>query len=184
MHALVPIKRLDRAKRRLAGVLSAEERGELMLTMLDGVLVALRGAGIGRITLVTAEPISRDGVMTWHDRDLPWNEALQAATAEVVAEPIVAFVSADLPSVTAADIAELVTSTPERGIAIARADDAGTNAIVMRPPGAMMTLFGQPGSAALHAAAAEAAGLEAVIVDRPGLSFDLDTPDHLASITR
>jgi 2-phospho-L-lactate guanylyltransferase len=151
-----------------------------MLTMLDGVLLALRDAGIERITLVTAEPIVREGMATWHDRELPWNEALATATEEIVTTPIVAFVSADLPSISAADVASFVAATPAHGIAIARADDAGTNAITMRPPGAMRSLFGEPGSAALHAATARAAGLEAVIVDLPGLSFDLDTPDHLS----
>jgi 2-phospho-L-lactate guanylyltransferase len=184
VHALVPIKRLDRAKGRLAGVLSQAERGALMLTLLDVVLTALRGAGIERVTLVTAEAIERPGVAVWHDRDLPWNEALAAATRELVSEPVVAFVSADLPNVQAADVTALLAATPGRGIAIARADDAGTNAIVMRPPGAMPTLFGAPGSAALHARTAEAAGLAATIVDQPGLAFDLDTPEHLSSIVR
>jgi 2-phospho-L-lactate guanylyltransferase len=180
----VPIKRLDRAKGRLAGVLSQAERGALMLTLLDVVLTALRGAGIERITLVTAETIERNGVEVWHDRDLPWNEALAAATRELVIEPVVAFVSADLPNVQAADVVALLAATPERGIAIARAEDAGTNAIAMRPPGALRTLFGEPGSAALHARAAQSAGLAAAIVDRPGLAFDLDTPEHLSSIVR
>jgi CTP:molybdopterin cytidylyltransferase MocA len=46
----------------------------------------------------------------------------------------------------------------------------------MRPPGLVATRFGEPGSAALHAAL----GVAAVVVDRPGLAFDVDTPADLA----
>ena len=49
----------------------------------------------------------------------------------------------------------------------------------MRPPGVATTHFGEPGSCAVHVRAAEDAGLEAVVVDLPGLAFDLDTPEDL-----
>jgi 2-phospho-L-lactate guanylyltransferase len=67
-------------------------------------------------------------------------------------------------------------------MAIARALDGGTNAVSMRPPGAVMTHFGESQSAAVHAQTTAAAGLAARIVDIPGLAFDVDTPADLAEL--
>jgi 2-phospho-L-lactate guanylyltransferase len=116
------------------------------------------------------------GYEVWDDRGLAWNDALATAIAEVVTAPLVAVISADLPLIRADDVEELLAATPERGIAIARALDGGTNAVAMRPPGVVRTHFGEPGSAAVHASL----GVPHVVVDLPGLAFDVDTPDDLA----
>jgi 2-phospho-L-lactate guanylyltransferase len=172
-HVLVPLKRID-PKSRLAGELPLEERVRLMRSLLAGVVAAVQEAGVGRVTVVTG--LSLGGYEVWDDRGLPWNEALAAATREVVSAPLVAVVSADLPLVRADEIAELLEATPERGIAIARALDGGTNAVSMRPPGLVRTRFGEPGSAALHAGL----GVAHAVLDLPGLAFDVDTPEDLA----
>lgn len=183
VHVLVPLKRLDGAKTRLAGLLSPEDRADLMRAMVADVLDVVRE--LGAVTLVSSDPTAptlarRYGVDWWDDQGLAWNEALAAATSEVVAAPLVAVVSGDLPLVEQSDLDALLAATPERGIAIGRAVDAGTNAVAMRPPAAMLTCFGVKGSAARHADLARAAGLDAVIVDRPGTALDLDTPADVA----
>src|SRR5439155_24642518 len=132
-HALVPLKRLDAAKSRLAEALSQEERGELMRSLLEHVVETVREAGVERVTVVTSEPLA--GFEVWNDCGLPWNDALAAAMREVVSSPLAAIVSADLPALQAEEVEELVAATPRRGIAIARALDGGTNAVAMRPPG-------------------------------------------------
>lgn len=181
-HLLIPLKRLDDAKSRLSDVLTGEERSTLMLELLEGVLAAAEGADLGPITIVSSEPASPEGVARFDDRGLAWNDALAAAMREVVAEPIAAVVSADLPRVTAEDIQALVAATPDRGMAIARALDGGTNAVSMRPPGAVLTHFGEVSSAAVHAQATAAAGLAARLIDVQGLAFDVDTPADLAAL--
>jgi 2-phospho-L-lactate guanylyltransferase len=181
-HLLIPVKALDGAKSRLASALSREERAELMLRLLDGVVAAVREAGVERVTLVTPEPLALPGVERFDDRGLAWNDAIAAAMREVVRGPLAAVVSADLPLLAADDVAALIEATPARGVAIARAQDGGTNGVAMRPPGAMPTCFGEPQSAALHARLARAAGLEPVVVDLPGLAFDVDTPEDLARL--
>jgi 2-phospho-L-lactate/phosphoenolpyruvate guanylyltransferase len=183
-HVLVPLKHLDDAKTRLSAVLSPEERAALMLELLQGVLRAAREAAVGPITVVSSESLAPNGIARFDDRGLPWNDALAAAMREVVSEPIAAVVSADLPRVTAEDVRALVLATPDRGMAIARALDGGTNAVSMRPPGAVTTHFGEPRSAAVHAHATAAAGLAARILDLPGLAFDVDTPDDLGELQR
>jgi 2-phospho-L-lactate guanylyltransferase len=179
-HVLVPVKRLDGAKSRLSAALSPEERAELMQTLLRDVLEAVRSAGVGPVTIVSSEPLAVDGIPRFDDRRLPWNDALAAAMREVVKEECVAVVSADLPQLRPEEVAQLVAAAPARGLAIARAQDGGTNAIVMRPSGVVATHFGEPASCAVHVRAAADAGLEAVVVDLPGLAFDLDTPEDLA----
>ena len=91
---LIPLKTRD-PKSRLAGALSADERAELMRTLLERVVGAVREAGVERVTVVSAEPI--DGHEVWADGGLAWNDALAAATADLVHAPLVAVVSADLP---------------------------------------------------------------------------------------
>ena len=55
---------------------------------------------------------------------------------------------------------------------------SGTNGLALRPPEIIGFHFGA-GSREAHETAARAAGVAAVIVDRPGLAFDLDTPEDL-----
>ena len=172
-HVLVPLKRID-PKSRLADALPLEERVRLMRGLLAGVVSAAHEAGVERVTVVTGLPLKRYEV--WDDRGLAWNDALSTAMAEVVTAPLVAVISADLPLIRADDVEELLAATPERGIAIARALDGGTNGVAMRPPGVVRTHFGEPGSAAVHASL----GVPHVVVDLPGLAFDVDTPDDLA----
>ena len=174
-HVLVPVKSLD-PKSRLAEALTLQERIDLMATLHARVISAVREAGIERVTVVTNGRIDVGGVDVWLDRGLPWNEALATAAREVVSEPLVAFISADLPLLRADEVERLLAATPEEGIAIGRAHDGGTNAIAMRPPGLVLTHFGEPQSAAVHAAL----GVPHVLVDLPGLAFDVDTPDDLA----
>lgn len=180
-HVLIPLKRLDDAKSRLADVLSPEERAALMLDLLQSSIAAAEEAEVGPVTVVSSERLELD-VARFDDRGLAWNDALAAAVRELVHEPIATVVSADLPRVTADDIRTLVAATPDRGMAIARALDGGTNAVSMRPAGAVRTHFGEPQSAAVHAQATAAVGLAARIVDVPGLAFDVDTPADLEAL--
>jgi 2-phospho-L-lactate/phosphoenolpyruvate guanylyltransferase len=179
-HVLVPVKRLDAAKSRLAESLDPGERADLVQELLSLVLASIEEADVGPVTIVSAEPLELDGIPRFDDRGLPWNEALAAAMAEVVTEPVVAIVAADLPLLTGEDVRALIMATPECGLAIARATDGGTNAVSMRPPGRVTTHFGEPGSAEVHERAAWMAGADAHVLERPGLAFDVDTPEDLA----
>ncbi len=178
---LIPVKRLDGAKSRLADALDAEERADLVRELLGHVLAVVKEAKVGPVTVVSAEPLDLDGTPRFDDGGLPWNEALSAAMTEVVCEPVVAVVAADLPRLTAAEVRALVIATPECGIAIGRAQDGGTNAVSMRPPGKVETHFGEQGSAEVHERAARLAGGNAHVLDCPGLAFDVDTPEDLAA---
>lgn len=179
VDVLIPVKRLVGAKSRLADGYDSAARQALALAMTAGVVAAARAArGVDRVFIVTSEPDAASlGAATLDDGGLPWNEGLAHAIAALAPLPdAVAIVAGDLPLVTAADVEALVAAIPPRGIAVARAHDAGSNGLGLRPPDALVPNFGLPGSAARHLERARAAGLAGVLVDRPGLAHDVDTP--------
>ena len=187
IQILIPLKRLATDKQRLAPAATAVERERLMLSMLDHVAGAALTSGEGPVSLASSEPragalAASLGVGLVTDGGLPWNEGLVHARELVGADALVGgvlFLAGDLPLLEPGDVSELVTAAPARGVAIGRAHDGGTNALVVRPADALDPSFGAPQSAAVHSRLAAAAGLEAVIVDRPGLALDVDTPDDV-----
>jgi 2-phospho-L-lactate guanylyltransferase len=186
VHVLIPIKRLETCKQRLSGVLDAARRRALMLALLDDVLerafAAPSAAAVGVVTddPAAAEAAREAGADVLSDGGLAWNEGLVHALALLREPPAgVLFLSADLPTVSTADVEAMIAACPPRGIAIGRAHDAGTNALALRPSNVIVPSFGAPGSSAVHAALAADAGVPAVLVDRPGLALDLDTPSDL-----
>jgi 2-phospho-L-lactate guanylyltransferase len=190
IDALVPLKRLDYAKTRLASVLDPATRVRVMRALLDHTLAQVKASpSIRSVTLVSsaaeAQSIAAEhGVAHFDDRGLPWNDALAAAIAEAVGGDAVAIVSADVPLLTVDDVERFVAGLTEQGAVIARATDAGTNGVAMRPAGGMPTTFGVKGSAARHAELAEGSGLTPVVVDIPGLAHDLDTAEDLEEVLR
>jgi 2-phospho-L-lactate guanylyltransferase len=186
LHVLVPIKRLDVCKQRLSGILDAGQRRSLMLALLEDALaqafLAERATGV---SVVTDDPLAAAvanacGAPSASDGGLEWNAGLQHALGLLrpAAEGVL-FLSADLPTVVAADIDAMIEACPARGVAIGRAHDEGTNALALRPSGVIVPAFGSPRSSLVHAALARTAGVESVLVDRPGLALDLDTPDDV-----
>jgi len=187
VHVLIPIKRLDTCKQRLSGVLDAGQRRALMLALLGDVLQrALAAPSATAVAVVTDDPVAAEaaraaGADVVSDGGLPWNEGLVHALALLPElPPAVLFLSADLPTLSTDDVEAMIATCPPRGIAIGRAHDAGTNALALRPPEVIVPSFGAPRSSAVHAALAADAGVAAVLVDRPGLALDLDTPSDLA----
>ena len=61
MWAVVPLKRYDQAKQRLANLLSTDERRQLVAAMANDVLTALGKAhGLSGTLLVSREPAAAD----------------------------------------------------------------------------------------------------------------------------
>jgi len=192
IQILIPLKRLATVKQRLAPAATAAERERLMLSMLEHVAGAALTSGEGPVSLASSEPragalAASLGVGLVTDGGLPWNEGLVHARELVGADALVGgvlFLAGDLPLLEPGDVSELVTAAPARGVAIGRAHDGGTNALWVCPAGALVPAFGAAGSAAVHAARAREHGLEPIIVDRPGISRDVDTPADLAAVRR
>jgi 2-phospho-L-lactate guanylyltransferase len=184
---IVPHRGLEVAKTRLAPVLDAGERVELARKLLARVLSVAHEtcADVVVITPATSlEPVvAAAGARLVVQRGMGLNQGLDQAREEALADGIdtLAVLHGDLPNITGPDIAALISAVPApAGVAIApdRAG-SGTNGLALRPPDAIGFGFGV-GSFATHRSAAEAAGLPIAIVERPGLAFDLDTPEDLA----
>jgi 2-phospho-L-lactate/phosphoenolpyruvate guanylyltransferase len=191
LWAVLPVKDLPRAKQRLAGVLSAEERLGLSFAMLQDVLSALAASGgLGGILLVTRDPAARRLAVRYGARVLveQENRGHTAATslgASILAQERVAGmvqVPADIPLIRPDDIAALLRAhgeAPAVTLAASR-DRRGTNALLCSPPDALPLSFGDDSFFA-HRCRAQSLGIEPRIVERPGLALDIDTPDDLAA---
>ena len=188
---MLPVKDLQDAKHRLAGVLSATERRQLFAAMLEDVLTALAAsAGLAGILVVTRDPealrlAARYGARVLVEEENRGHTAASRLGARVLAAdgaPGMVQLPADLPLLTPDDIGALlavhgeapaVTLSPSR-------DQRGTNAAVCSPPDLLPLRFGDD-SFSPHLRRANALGIEPQIVRRPGLALDIDTPADLAA---
>ncbi len=178
---LIPVNRLDRAKRRLAALLTPAERAELVRRTLATVLEAAAGAGMEAAVLTADEGVRAE--LSGRVRMLGEAPALEGLSAQIerAAERLGAaellILHADLPLATGAALRDLVTQAPPAPSAtLVRAADGGTNAMLLRPPGRFALAYGR-GSGDRHEAAARRAGAAARRVDAPALALDLDTPE-------
>lgn len=186
--AIIPLKALGEAKGRLAEVLDAGARRDLVAWMAQRVLAACREcdriddvlvvAGDDEAAAVAVAAGARCMVVTQPGLSTALTRA-DAATAGTEATIVVA---ADLPGATAHDLRAMISALPPEGpaVVIAPTVDGGTGALLRRPPGVIATAYG-PRSAAAHARLAYAAGVAPVTLHRPGLAADVDTPEQMRS---
>ena len=183
---IVPHRGLEAAKTRLATVLTAGERGDLAAHLLRRVLRVAREA-IDDIVVISpsaalSDLVEETGARLLVQRGMGLNEGLDQARAAAIAEGVgtLLVLHGDLPELDVDDVEALAASVPEPA-SVAIAPDktgSGTNGLALRPPDVIGFHFGA-GSRAAHELAARVAGIEPVLVERPGLAFDLDTPDDL-----
>jgi len=191
--AVLPVKRFSAAKQRLAAGLDGEQRRTLAAAMLADVLEAIATARtIERTILVSGDPVAQElasavGAEVVPDpEDAGHVEAALAgiARAQVEGAECVVLLPGDCPLLDPRDLDRLLTAVPERYLGIVPdRHGSGTNALVLRPPDAIVPAFGE-GSRERHVAAARAAGI-AFEVEEPGsLGLDLDTPADVIALTR
>jgi 2-phospho-L-lactate guanylyltransferase len=186
---IIPVKRFGVGKSRLAPVLDAGDRATLSRRLFDHVFgVAAAAVSPGRVVVVTPDAaISDDAVARGahgliEPEPVDLNAALGAACRYAMSRgaSAVAVLPSDLPFVTAEDVGELIAALGAEPCAAIAPDTAGhsTNALALAPPDPTFFRFGTSSFEA-HRNAARAGGAEPAIVHRPGLAFDLDTPDDL-----
>ena len=189
LWAIIPARPLEEGKSRLASALSDSERRRLNETFFRQTLeIAASTLGPERTVAISRSPVmlqlarSRGIGAILEDTPHGLNEALTQAAAHARAAGAtgVLSLSCDLPFLLPEDLQALIAAS-ENGDGIAIAGDragTGTNALLVSPVGAIPYLYG-PGSFDRHCKATEQAGLKLTIVRRPGLAFDVDTPDDL-----
>jgi 2-phospho-L-lactate guanylyltransferase len=192
--AVVPVKPLRGALRRLASSLEAPVRRELQVAMLTDVLGACAGTpALAGVMVVTSDPdaaalarrIADAQVVPDHDPPRGMNAAVVRGLAAVATRGAegALVLTADLPLARPADIAALLghrLAAPS-AVLVPSADGTGTNAMLLRPPGALRPRLG-PDSLARHTAQAARRGLVLARLELANLALDIDTPRDLAAL--
>jgi 2-phospho-L-lactate guanylyltransferase len=195
--AVLPVKPLRGALRRLTPALDAPVRRALQVAMLTDVLDAVAGArSLAGVMVVTSDPEARAmaeaiaGARVVPDHDPPRGmnaavvrglEAVAAAGADgalVLTADLPLARPEDLDAVAAA--APAAAAGPSATLAPSR-DGTGTNAMLLRPPAALTPRLGVD-SLARHLHQAARRGVTVARVDRPNLALDIDTPRDLAEL--
>jgi 2-phospho-L-lactate guanylyltransferase len=186
---IIPVKPLNRAKSRLAAVLSPEQRLHLAESMFRHVLEAVRSLPQVIGTLVISRDskalaIAREyGAKTVQETGAPeLNAALMRAT-QVVASwggESVLVLPADLPFVSEHDIVSVLGLGRGLESVVIATDHKqdGTNALFMRPPGIIPYAYG-PGSYQRHLQLALAAGIDVKTFFSESLALDVDVSEDL-----
>jgi len=190
-RVIVPHRGLDASKSRLSPVLSPDERGDLAAHLLRRVLRIARQA-VPDVMVISpsadlGELVEADGARLLVQRGMGLNAGLDQAREAAMAEGVQTLVvlHGDLPELDVPDVQALIAAVPpEGGVAIAPdRGGSGTNGLALCPLSAIPFLFGIDSFSA-HRAAARSAGVLLAVVRRPGLAFDLDTPDDLSEWLR
>ena len=181
MLAIVPVNSPSSGKQRLRSLLSAPLRAELVQAMLADVLDACKQArSVDRIVVVTPErALAPDDVEVLTDAGRGHAAAIAAALAWSGNEDALV-VMADCPLVRPGTIDLLFDCA--RPVALAPAQDGGTNALVLRPADAIEPAFGVRRGAAVLAKRAERLGVELAIVHDPLLALDVDRPEDVERV--
>ncbi len=186
---LVPVKKLNGAKQRLAAMLTQQQRTELARAMIKDVCHALSEVpSRPAVALVTSDEYAvrlarQCGFETIDDDDnLGETEAIAMATqqAEKDGAEFSLVIPGDIPLVTADEISAVLNATPREGtVLVPAADGRGTNAILRRPCALIACRFGND-SFVPHRAAARATQKDVVVLDGlPGIALDIDRPEDL-----
>ncbi len=191
--AVLPVKRLDAAKRRLAAGIEDERRREVVAAMVGDVLEAIGEArSVERTIVVSGDPAverlaaAAGAELVPDPADAGHVEAALAgiARAEAAGAGCVVLLPGDCPLLDPRELDRLLTGLPERYVAIVPdRHGTGTNALVLSPPDAIVPAFGE-GSCARHVAAAREAGVPFAVEELPSLGLDLDTPADVVALTR
>jgi len=191
--AVLPVKRFDAAKQRLAAGIDEERRRELAAAMVADVLDAIGEArSIERLIVVTGDPIAQElaakaGAEVVPDpEDAGHVQAAQAGIARAEAEGAerVALLAGDCPLLDPRELDQLLTGVPGSYVGIVPdRHGSGTNALLLSPPDAIAPAFGE-GSRQRHVDAAREAGIPFGIEELPSIELDLDTPADVIALQR
>jgi 2-phospho-L-lactate/phosphoenolpyruvate guanylyltransferase len=191
---LLPIKDLRNAKKRLAAVLSPEERFALASAMLADTLRAIQSVGhADKIFVVTNyEPVIQIAEEShWEilreDQQVSESHSVDAASRICEQRGVTALLRLplDLPLIQSTDIDQLLaTDCPVPALVIAPSRDCtGTNAMLRTPPTLFPSHFGH-NSFPKHLAEAESANAKIIIRRNPRIEMDVDDESDLLELLR
>ncbi|RLQ21566.1 7,8-didemethyl-8-hydroxy-5-deazariboflavin synthase subunit CofH [Seongchinamella sediminis] len=192
----MPLKSLDRAKSRLAAVMTSAQRSDLVEAMARDVLAVLvEHPAIDAITLVSDDPDARRiaaecGALFIAESELaPPGQPLRGLNAVVAAatERLIAtgaerllVVHGDVPALQAAELDRALDLQSTGGGLVIGSDRElqGSNLLVFAADACPRFSFG-PNSRAAHQRWAEDLGQTVQVVQEPGIALDVDDMDDL-----
>ena len=190
---VVLIKDFDSAKQRLRPALGPKERRAL--AQRNAQLAVQAAAAGDRVLVVAGDDEVAELAKTWGAEVLlePSQEGQNVAAARGIAQAVeggadaVLLLSSDLPLVTV-DSVRVVLEAGSRikgpvAVAVRAVGRGGTNALYLRPPGAITLHFGAD-SLAKFRDEAERSGVKFVVHDSDAMALDLDEPGDLARLRR
>lgn len=196
MHALIPVKRFDQAKSRLAPHLPASSRARIARLMVEHVLSELSAVReLQQVMVVSSEPAIPDLCerlgCEWrsdHGLGTGLNQILTASMhrLQVAGATRVLLLHADLPRLKKSDIEHLTRSHarpshPDHVVLVPDRHDQGTNAMICSLPLTFDLQYG-PGSFQLHREAARGRGLRVDVERIESLAWDLDVIGDLEDL--
>jgi 2-phospho-L-lactate guanylyltransferase len=178
----VPIKSLERAKGRLAGVLEPLERAALTLAMLEDVLDACLGIPGWQTWVISPdeavlEVSARRRARPVAEEDPGLVTAIRQVEEEAASADALAVVLGDLPLITA-DALGRALQTLGPVVAAPADSDGGTNLLLRRPPNVIPPLCGS-NSFRKHRDAAGFRDIPFGEARSAELAFDLDRPEDV-----
>lgn len=189
---VIPVKALSQAKGRLRNVLTQEQRGTLVLSMLQDLLAALRSCELGNIWLVASDyevfALGSDfKAQNIHEEEpTGYSQAVCTGLKAVDDDRPVAILPGDLPLARAEDLARLIASPssdgPEVRVVPDRLDQ-GTNGLFLSSRALIRPRFGGH-SFFKHRVAAATAGIAATPLRLPSLAMDIDSANDLHTLSQ
>ncbi len=198
LWVLIPVKPFREGKSRLASVLNPQERERLNRWLLRHVLRTVQEVPqVFRVMVISRDPAVLRAAREWGAHTLQesgatgLNETLTRATLVLEKRGLrrALVLPADLPRLTPEDVQEVIHGLYRHPYAgqmpfMVIAPDryhSGTNALLLDPVQDHEFAFG-PGSFIKHIARARQQGRFVVVVERPGLAYDLDAPEDLTLV--
>ena len=183
-NLVIPVKGFRKGKSRLSPLLDEAGRAALMRRLTLRTIEQARAVvDPSAIHLVSPDDealgvAESAGVRAVRQRSSGLNAGLRDICRKLAAIRTLVL-PADLPLLTAEDIlfhcrAEGIGISPDE-------NEIGTNALSLPSPNAIPFRFGR-NSYAAHMKLATEASVDIVVIDRPNLRFDLDTPEDLKTM--
>ncbi len=192
VYAVIPVKRFDQAKNRLAGILDARQRRQLSQTMLRDVLGAVeRTDGLAGAVVISADPLAHRmaaeyGADALEDPVETGPSAAIAMVAEYLTQKSRASmmaIMADVPLASSEELTQMLSGHgDEPAVTLAPARNGlGCNAAVCSPADVIALCFDGK-SHARHQQLAARRGAALAVIEAPGIGLDIDDANDLAAL--
>ncbi len=186
---LVPVKRFSKANERLCAVLSPGQREGLARVMLEDVLSSISLCKhVDKVVIVTAEPEAMEMGRRFGTEAIAeqtqWSESSSVEFAMKkcgqTGAGSVLVVPGDIPLAQPWEFDSVMEKDDgeKRIVAVPSRDGTGTNALMMRPPGAVSPSFGE-NSFMRHKKIVSDMGIEFSSLILSGIGLDIDAPEDL-----